>query len=231
MTSSRLPGKVLLPLAGRSVLSWVIRAARKSGAISQVVVATSTDSSDDPIAQAAEQDGASVVRGSLKDVLSRFVLVLDEYGPQPVVRLTGDCPLLDPALIRMVVAAFDETMVDYLSTTLNRSLPRGLDVEVVSETALRKANIEASGPDRAHVTSFIYRNPYQFRVAGISFVPSYEEYRVTLDTEADYRALVALVAEMGNSPPSWTETVEILRSRPDIVALNADVRQKDPEEG
>jgi spore coat polysaccharide biosynthesis protein SpsF len=231
MTSSRLPGKVLLPLADRSVLSWVISAARESGVISKVVVATSTDSSDDPIVKACEQDDAPVVRGPLEDVLSRFVLVLDEYAPRAVVRLTADCPLLDPALIRMVVGAFDETTLDYLSTTLNRSLPRGLDVEIVSEPALRKANAEASGPDRAHVTSFIYRNPDQFRLAGISFVPSYEEYRVTLDTEADYRALVALVAEIGDSPPSWIETVEILRSRPDIVALNEDVPQKSLEEG
>ncbi len=230
MASTRLPGKVLRPLAGRPVISWVIRAAKESGACSRVVVATSDHSSDDVLVAAAE-DEAEVVRGPLDDVLSRFVLVLDRLGDDDVVRLTADCPLLDPSLIAMAGTAFASGDVDYLSTTHPRSLPRGLDVEICSAAALRIAAAEATGVDRVHVTSFLYRHPDRFRLAGLTFSPPADDLRVTLDTEDDARALEELVQVLGDRAPTWFAVVQTLRARPDIVALNADVRQKQIEDG
>lgn len=231
MSSSRLPGKVLMPLGGRPVLSWVIRAATESRTVQAVVVATSTDPSDDPVVEHAEAAGARVVRGPLEDVLSRFLLVMDLFEPGVIVRLTADCPLLDPALIDAAVFAFDDQELDYLSTTLHRSLPRGLDVEVVSTAALRRTGSEAVGADRSHVTSHIHSNPNQFRVGGISFTPSGDEFRLTLDTPDDYTALEAVVAILGDRPPSWAELIRILRSTPAIPAINAHIRQKAIELG
>lgn len=229
--SARLPGKVLRPLGGRPVLSWVLRAAITSHTVEHVVVATTDDPADDPVARLAEREGAGVVRGPDEDVLRRFVLVLDAFGDQPVIRLTADCPLLDPAVISLAAGAFDPERLDYLSTVTPRTLPRGLDVEVVAARALRRADREAAGADRAHVTSYLYRRPATFRIAGLTFAPPADDLRVTLDTPEDARLLDGLVTELGDRPPPWREVVAALRARPDLVALNAGVRQRPLEEG
>lgn len=231
MGSTRLPGKVLHELGGRPVLGWVIRAAGQALGGDAVVIATSTAPGDNGVAALATEVNAKVTRGSERDVLARFVQAADEHGAETVVRLTADCPLLDPALIRAATAAFAELDVDYLSTIDPRTLPRGLDVEVVSAEALHRADEHATGADRSHVTSWLYREPGRARTAGLSFSPPADDLRVTLDTEEDAAALEAIVAELGDRPPSWREVVALLRSRPDIVALNADVEQKQLEEG
>lgn len=231
MTSERLPGKVLHQLGGRPVLAWVVRAAQESGVFDHVVVATSTDSTDDVVADVAAPMGVQVVRGSLGDVLSRFAIALDTLNPDVVVRLTADCPLLDPAIIRLAVSAFDPDELDYLSTTLVRTLPRGLDVEVCSAEALRRAVDHATGVDRVHVTSYLYRQPGRFRVAGLTFEPRGDHYRATLDTVEDARMLEATVAALGDAPPAFATLVEYLDDNPEIASLNQSVQQKPIEAG
>ncbi|KAA0234482.1 MAG: 3-deoxy-manno-octulosonate cytidylyltransferase [Acidimicrobiales bacterium] len=231
MGSTRLPGKVLRGLGGRSVLGWVVRAADESRAFDRVVVATTTLDEDDAVESEASALGVEAVRGPVDDVLSRFLLLVDAGSADPLVRLTADCPLLDPAVIAMVVGAFDAGDVDYLSTTHPRSLPRGLDVEAFSADTLRKAGEMADGTDRVHVTSCIYRNPVVFKTAGLIFHPRADDLRVTLDTPADAELIEAVVAQLGDRPPRWRELVDLLRKRPDIAAINAHVRQKQPHEG
>lgn len=227
MTSTRLPGKVLRPLGGRSVLGWVVRAAAVAPGVARVVVATSTTTGDDPVAAEADRLGVDVVRGSLDDVLDRFGVATARFPCAAVVRLTADCPLADPALIGQVVAAWraDPTL-DYVSTTLVRTLPRGMDVSVVRAGALAEQVAVATGVDRVHVTSGLYANPEKYRCAGVVVRPDASDLRVTLDTEADAVLLDGLVAELGDRPPSWREVVALLRARPDLVARNAHVRQK-----
>ncbi|NUS74553.1 MAG: glycosyltransferase family protein [Corynebacteriales bacterium] len=231
MSSSRLPEKVLRPLAGRPVLDWVVRAAQQSGDIDNVVVATSEDSSDDALAKHCDQAGFAYVRGSLDDVLDRFLVTLDEYPADTVVRLTADCPMLDPALISHAIASFQAGNVDYLSTVVSRSLPRGLDVEVFSAQALRAVDLHAQGPHRAHVTSDIYGNPDKYRIAGLVFAPDASDLRITLDTPEDAALLEAIANIIGDRAPTWRELVSLLRTRADLVALNAEVRQKEISEG
>lgn len=229
--SSRLPGKVLLPLAGRPVLGWVVRAARAAAGVDAVVVATSTAPGDDAVVSLAEDLGVEVVRGSELDVLSRFVLARDLTGADAVVRLTADCPLLDPELVAAVVATWRAVPdLDYVATTLVRTLPRGLDVELVSSGALDVADRVAVDHHRVHVTSALYATPGQFRTTGIVVAPDAHDLRVTLDTAQDASLLAAVVAELGDRPVRWRELVALLRGRPDLVALNADVRQKRLEE-
>src|SRR5207253_41208 len=129
--STRLPGKILRPLGGRSVLAWVVRAALASG-VGEVVVATTDLTDDDATEKLAGRLGVDCVRGEAADVLSRFVRAVQGRPDRTVVRITADCPLLDPAIVRMAVAAFEAGAVDYVSTDLPRSLPRGLDVEALS---------------------------------------------------------------------------------------------------
>ncbi|WP_104530229.1 cytidylyltransferase domain-containing protein [Blastococcus saxobsidens] len=233
MGSTRLPGKVLRPLAGRPVLSWVLRAARESGSLDELVVATSTLPEDDAVEELAREVGAQVVRGPADDVLDRYLLALDAHPADAVVRLTADCPLIDPALVAMVVAMWRAApaSVDYLATTSPRSLPRGLDVELVTAEALRRAGREATGHDRAHVTSYVWSRPELFRVAGLVVTPSAADLRVTLDTPEDAALLDAVAGLLGDRAPAWREVVGLLRSRGDLAALNAAVVQKALEEG
>ena len=235
--STRLPGKVLMPLAGRSVLDWVVRAARTCTALDDVVVATSSGSTDDPLVAEARRLGVRLVRGSEDDVLARFVQVVDELdeqqaAPDALVRLTADCPLLDPEIIDAVVGAWRAAPShDYVSTVVHRSLPRGLDVELITVGALRRVDAVAVAHDRAHVTSAVYADPLAYRVLGVSVAPGAADLRVTLDTAEDYQALVALTDLLGDAAPSWRQTVATLRARPDIIAVNAHVEQKPIQAG
>jgi spore coat polysaccharide biosynthesis protein SpsF len=232
MGSTRLPGKVLEDLGGMTVLEWVLRGCRAAKLVDEVVVATSTDPRDDAVEEAARALGVAVVRGSEDDVLSRFLLALDEHPADAVVRVTADCPFVDPRLIDALVGAWRGVEgLDYVSTVLVRSLPHGLDVELVTAEALRRIGEVATGHDRVHVTSGVYTSPDDYAVMGLCFVPLASDIRVTLDTADDLRMLRAVVAERGTSLPARAELVTFLRSRPDLVAINASVRQKSLAEG
>jgi spore coat polysaccharide biosynthesis protein SpsF len=229
--STRLPGKVLRRLGDRPVLEWVIGAARASKVFDEIVVATTTEVGDDDVAELAEHCGALVVRGPVDDVLTRYLMAADATGAEVVVRLTADCPLLDPNLIAMCVRAFDADFVDYISTGQPRTVPHGLDVEVVAIGALRTAGVFADGVDRVHVTSYIYKHPDVFRIGGVTVVPACPDLRVTLDEPDDARLLDAIVAELGDQAQDWRAVEQLLRVRPDLVAINAHVRQKAIAEG
>jgi len=230
--STRLPAKVLADLGGRPVLEWVVRAARTATRIEEVIVATSTLAGDDPVADLADSLGAPVVRGSEDDVLSRYVMALEAHPADALVRLTADCPLLDPTLIDAVAGAWAAAPThDYISTLLVRCLPRGLDVELVTAEALRAVDRMATGHDRVHVTSALYADPTAYRLLGVCVTPPANDLRVTLDTEEDLALLRALVAVLPDAPPSWRDVVAVLRARPDLVAINANVEQKPIEAG
>ena len=230
--SSRLPGKVLAGLGGSAVLDWVVRAARGSRELDAVVIATSTEPADDLLAAHAERLGVPVVRGPLEDVLARFLLAVREHPCDAVVRLTADCPLLDPALIDLVVSTWrcDPTW-DYVATTLHRTLPRGLDVELVRVDALRALDTQARGHHRQHVTSLLYTEPEGRRLLGLAVSPAADDLRVTLDTPADMALLSELVTRTGNRLVPWQELVALLRADPDLAARNSDVVQKSLEAG
>jgi spore coat polysaccharide biosynthesis protein SpsF len=232
MGSSRLPGKVLRPLGSGTVLSWVVRAAHASGEVDEVVVATTTTPRDDDLAEAALALPCRVVRGPEEDVLQRYLLAVSEEPPgRTVVRLTADCPLLDPEVIAIAVRAFNGSGLDYLGTAHVRSLPRGLDVEVTSAGALRAIDGVAEAFERVHVTPRFYLHPDTYRIAGLVFAPDASDLRVTLDTPEDAELIEALVELLGDRPPHWRTLVRALRDRPDLVALNAAVQQKALEDG
>jgi spore coat polysaccharide biosynthesis protein SpsF len=225
--STRLPGKVLEDLGGHPVLEWVVRAAQAATQIDTVIVATSTLSGDDVVADLADSLGVPVVRGSENDVLSRYVAALDAYPADAIVRLTADCPLLDPGLIDAVAGVWAASPThDYVSTLVVRCLPRGLDVELVTARALRVVDRIAVGHDRVHVTSLLYAVPMAYRLLGVCVTPPANDLRVTLDTREDLALLRALVAELPDAPPAWSDVVAVLRARPDLVAINSGVQQK-----
>lgn len=227
LSSTRLPGKVLRRLGGRSVLSWGVRAAAHAPHLGTVVVATSDSPDDDPVAEEAVRAGAAVVRGPLDDVLARYELAAREHPCDAVVRLTADCPLHDPTLIGQVIGLWlADPSLHYVSNVVVRTLPRGFDAELVRRDVLAEQDERATGGHREHVTSAIYTQPDLYRCAGVIVGQDNSDLRVTLDTEQDAELLDAIVAELGDGVPSWRDVVALLRSRPDLVALNAEVVQK-----
>lgn len=232
MGSTRLPGKVLLPLRGRTVLGWVARAAAASGGLDDLVVATTAEPSDDAVAVEAGALGLPVVRGPVDDVLSRFLLVADRYRPDAIVRFTADCPLLDPDLVALVAGAWRAApWLDYVSTALPRCVPRGMDVEVVRTEALRDAGRRVTGHHRTHVTSGVHTDPDRYRTLGVALRPDASDLRVTLDTADDWRLVTAVADHFGDRPAAIGTLVPWLRDNAQVTALNAHVRQKALEAG
>lgn len=232
MGSTRLPGKVLEPLGSRSVLAWVVRAAREASEVDEVVVATTTSVEDDAVALEAQRLGAVVVRGSEQDVLSRFLLAVKSFSCDAVVRLTSDCPMLDPAVIDAVVGVWRaDPMCDYVSSVLVRTLPHGMDVELASVAALHRADAIAVDHHRVHVTSAIYTAPSAFDVRGLLYAPDAHDLRITVDTPEDLAAIRALVRLRGEATADRREVIHVLRTHPEVTALNAAVRQKTLEDG
>lgn len=231
MGSSRLPGKVLRPLAGRSVLGRVVRAARDSGVLADLVVATSTDGVDDAVAAECDRLGVPCHRGPVDDVLGRFVGALDAHPGDAVMRFTADCPLLDPEIIALVAAVYRAVPgLDYASTSIARTLPRGLDVEIIRADVLRTLDRLATDHHRVHVTSYAYTHPELFRVLGVTLTPDRSALRLTLDTEQDWALVRAVTDHFGDVSVPLAKLADWLADRPALRALNADVPQKRLEE-
>jgi spore coat polysaccharide biosynthesis protein SpsF len=226
MGSTRLPGKVLRKLAGRTVLDRVVRAARASGVLDDLVVATTTDAIDDAIEAECTAIGVACYRGPVDDVLSRFLGVLDTHDSDMVMRFTADCPLLDSRLVAMAWRVFAAAGVDYLTTSIARTLPRGLDVEIVRTPVLKAIDALATDHHRTHVTSYIYTHADQFDVIGLTMQPDLSHLRLTLDTEDDWKLIEAITGHFGDEPVEVRELADWLAGQPDLVLLNAHVEQK-----
>jgi spore coat polysaccharide biosynthesis protein SpsF len=196
MGSSRLPGKVLMPLAGRPVLDHVVTRVSAADRLDDVMVATSNLPGDDAIAEHCEAKGWACVRGSATDVLSRYALAVSGFDAEIIVRVTSDCPLFSPRILDEMLAAFDPTTMDYMSTNWpERSFPVGLDCELMRKDALLEiAQSATDAYDREHVTAHFYRNPHRFRLAGHRCREPLAHLSITLDTAEDYERLVMLMA-------------------------------------
>ncbi len=229
MTSTRLPGKVMADLIGQPMILRQIERLKRSKRLDQIVVATSTDASDDGLAARLLAEGIGVYRGSLEDVLSRFIGAMETFsGHETVVRLTGDCPLADPELIDATIALFDSARADYASNTPERrSYPKGLDIEVMRAEVLRTTDAEATDPyDREHVTHFIYAQPERFKIAGLEQHASEGEVRWTVDRPDDLDFVRAVYEALYPRKADFTSNnVRVfVQSRPDLWALGGERR-------
>jgi spore coat polysaccharide biosynthesis protein SpsF len=220
MGSTRLPGKVLLPLGKRSMLAFLLKRLRSLSL--PIIVATTLLEKDDAIVRCGKECGVSIFRGSEEDVLDRFYKVAGKF--ETIIRITADCPLTDPDIIIKALDLFYHLKVDYLSNTLNRTYPRGLDVEIFSFKALEKAATEASSLyDREHVTSYITSHPDQFHLANFIDSEDMHEWRLTVDTKEDLE-LVRKVVE--SEPGSYLQLKEILKQNPEWKKVNKRIQQK-----
>jgi spore coat polysaccharide biosynthesis protein SpsF len=233
MGSTRLPGKVLMDLGGETVLARVVRRLRRARLIDEIVVATTNSAADQSIVRECQRLPARVFRGEENDVLDRYYQAAQRIGADGIVRITSDCPLIDPEITDNTIRAFLERRPDYASNVLQRTYPRGLDTEVMTRDALARAWREARlSYQRAHVTPYIYENPDWFDILTIRGDADYSSHRWTLDTAEDLAFIRAVYSRMDNDDSvSWRDVLGLLDQEPDLVALNRDVMQKALHEG
>lgn len=205
MSSSRLPGKVMRPLLGEPMILRQLERLRRCRRLDRVVVATSVDPSDDPLAACLADVGIDVFRGPLVDVLERYRMTLAALGsPSNFVRLTADCPLADPDVIDACVDAHLSAGADYTYNYEGRTFPKGLDVEVCSTRALFAAAAEATDPyEREHVMPFIYRRPDRFAQTAVTRDPPLR-FRWTVDTPEDFAFVASVYADLYPANPAFT---------------------------
>jgi spore coat polysaccharide biosynthesis protein SpsF len=234
MGSTRLPGKIMMPLSGVPVLAQVIRRLRDCRELWRVIVATTDKEQDAPVADLARSVGADFYRGSEEDVLKRYYETANAYQLDVVVRITSDCPLIDPQIIDEMILRFKREnsgggRCDYLSNTLKRTYPRGLDVEVFSFQALKQAYEQAQEPhQREHVTPFIYQNPEVFKVSHFVDARDYSHLRWTLDEQADYDLLQNIyeILYPGNHHFRYGDVLRLIEERPQLILINEHIQQK-----
>lgn len=214
MTSQRLPGKVMLEVAGRRLLAYLLERLAHCKRMSRVLVLTSRDPSDDAVADFCQRQGLDCFRGDLHNVARRFADALDHYGFESFVRISGDSPLLDQALVDQSVDVFSTGEHDLVTNVFPRSYPTGQSVEVVSAAAFRRALSGMSKPSHLeHVTPYFYENHQAFRILNISAAAQLREIRLSVDTRADYEVFCRIVGLM--EKPHWqyslSEVVELYR--------------------
>lgn len=225
MTSTRLAGKVLKEICGKPMLARQIERAARARLVDLVAVATSEDASDDPIAALCAESGIPSYRGSLADVLGRFQGASEWLGPADhIVRLTGDCPLTDPAIVDACVAMHIANGADYTANGVERTYPDGLDVEVMTASALGRAAREAKDQfHREHVTPYIYRDPEIFSLDALRYPRDLSGLRWTVDTAADFAFVARIFAELLPRDPffGWRDVLALVEAHPEIAAINS----------
>jgi len=259
MSSSRLPGKVLLDIAGKPMIQHVIERTQRARSLDSVIVATTTDPADDPVAAFAASIGVPCTRGSLHDVLDRYYQAAKQHQAEIVVRITADCPLIDPDVIDQTVQLVTgnwtlntDFACNRLPPPFGRSLPIGLDVEACTFAALERAWKESTETfHREHVMPYIYEgvsltdqlpitnrqyisaglSPRNFRIAQLHHTPDYGEQRWTVDTPEDLVFIREIFARLDGKPNfSWYDVLEIVQKHPELAQINAGVRHKTMKE-
>jgi len=229
MGSTRLPGKVLLDIAGAPMLARVVERVRKASTIHRIVVATTTSRPDDAIVECGRDLGAIVYRGDEEDVLDRYYRAAAQNDADVIVRVTSDCPLIDPQVVDAVVAPLldERAGVEFAANTLDRSFPRGLDVEVASSRALTRVWETARQPHhRAHVFPYVYEHRDAFRIVSVTDAVDRSHMRWTVDTADDLRFVREVHRALGGREFTWRDVLAVLEREPALSAINADVRQK-----
>jgi spore coat polysaccharide biosynthesis protein SpsF len=231
MGSTRLPGKVLADVAGVPMLVRTVDRARRAATVDDLIVATTREPADDALEALCRARGYRIFRGSADDVLDRTYQAAVEAGADVIVRLTADCPLLDPDLVDLTVSAFLDASpaADLVVNRLPgaRTYPIGLDVEVVSFAALERAWREAVEPNqREHVLPYLYDPPGRFRVIRLDAERDYGNLRWTVDTREDLEFVRQVYARLGEGEFGWRDVLALVRAVPELAAINAGVQHK-----
>jgi len=231
MTSTRLPGKIILPILGKPMLELLIERLKRAKLLDQIVVATTRNASDDVVEKLTEHLGVGCFRGSEDDVLDRVLCAAHANEADVIVEITGDCPLIDPAVLDLVIQTYYKKSVDYVSNSLKRTYPIGLDNKVFSTAVLDKVARYTHDPvDHEHVSLYIYEHPEIFSLFNVeSDLPEkYWGIRLTVDTQEDFRLIVAIYELLYPQNPAFGlwDIMNLLEERKDLLNLNRKIQQK-----
>lgn len=230
MGSTRLPGKVLKKVLGKTLLEHLVLRVKRAHKLDKIIVATTTEKEDGSIEKLAKSLGVSVYRGSVNDVLDRYYQAAKEVNAQTIVRLTGDCPLMDPKVIDRCVDFYKRNSFDYVSNINPPTFPDGMDVEVFSFAVLEKAWQEAKrDSDREHVTPFI-RNSGNFKTANVRNGVDVSGLRLTVDEARDLfliQALISYFSKGGEEAFSLQDIIALWQKNPKFFSCNQDIRRNE----
>lgn len=226
MGSTRLPGKVLLDLGGRPVIEHVVRRCQSTMLVDRVVVATTDLPEDDRIIEWCRANSVDSVRGSSEDVLQRYIVAANAFACDNIVRVTADCPLVDPGILDAMLCLHASARSDYTSNVIPPTFPVGFDAEVVRSEVLNKVDgIAALKSHREHVTMYIRENLDQFVTANLSFGMDHDKVRLTLDRPEDYEVLKRVFANFAGSDGFFSiyQVLNFLAQNPELVAINSSI--------
>ncbi len=230
MGSCRLPGKVLLDLAGEPILARVVHRVHRAGTVDELVIATTNEQADDVLVDLCAARGWLCFRGSQDDVLDRYYQAALKHEANVVVRITSDCPLIEPEVIDRVVRELVERRPpsDYATNVLpQRTYPRGLDVEAFWFETLKVIWREDENPAwREHVTQYLHHHPERFVILGVQSDRDLSAMRWTVDTREDYDLVQRIYGAFGHDLFSWQEVVTLLEENPQWLETNRHVQQK-----
>ncbi|MDD5136213.1 MAG: glycosyltransferase family protein [Candidatus Omnitrophica bacterium] len=231
MSSSRLPGKVLMPADGKPMLAHLLARLRAVPSLDEIVLATTVNRADEPLIQFAKDNGIASFRGSEEDVMGRVIGAAGSANADLVVEITGDCPIIDPAIVEEVIQLFLNNDCDYATNAHIRSYPDGMDTQVFRlDTLKRSYEMTDDIKEREHVTLHIRRHPELFRHMHLEAPGDmrWPELGLTLDTHEDYSLLKQLIEHFGSRDPlfSCKEAVAYLRKNPDLLTINRHVKRK-----
>ncbi|MDD5618330.1 MAG: NTP transferase domain-containing protein, partial [Candidatus Omnitrophica bacterium] len=231
MSSTRLPGKVILSLEGKPVLQHIIERLKNCKNVDEIILATTTKDIDTELVNIAERANVKVFRGSEEGVLSRYFYAALNNNLDVIVRITSDCPFIDPDIIDDMVAIYKEnTGIDYLSNTIKRTFPRGLDVEIFNLYSLISAfKFSAKFYEREHVTPYIYEHPLKFYLEQYSSLEDNSQYRLTLDTQEDLILIRKIYSRIYQVKPNFRliDVLNIIKNDKELLLINSNVKQKE----
>lgn len=231
MTSSRLPGKVMLSAGGKPMLEHLVDRLKAVPSLQEIVIATTVNDADQPLADFAAQAGIVCFRGSEHDVMRRVIGAAESVDADVVVEITGDCPIIDPQIVEQIIRIFIANKADYVSNAHVRSYPDGMDVQVFAlETLKRSAAMTQSKLDREHVTLHIRNHPELFSHLHVLAPPEihWPELGLTLDEPKDYELIKQVIENLQADKRQFSclDAVRLMRSRPDLLGINQEVVRK-----
>lgn len=227
MGSERFPGKVLKESVGKPLLDHLIERLKQVKNVDSILVVTSNEVKDQPIVDLCDTLKVKVFRGNEENVLERYYYAAQMESPETIVRITADCPLIDPQIIDDVLHFYKMGNFDYASNTLNPTFPRGMDVEVFSKKTLEDTFRRAKMPaEKEHVTYYMYHHPEHFKLGSYEQPFNSSEYRLTVDTPADFELINKIFESLYPKPFKLSDILNLLKEHPDWTKINAHIKQK-----
>lgn len=229
MGSTRLPRKVMKKIKEETVLYHVVERAKQSELIDQIVVATTTNRQDDVLVEESKRLKVSSYRGSEEDVLSRYYHAAKKYNADRIVRVTSDCPFIDPVIVDQVISKHLETNADYTSNCIERTYPRGVDTEVFNFDVLEEAYKNATQKyEKEHVTPYILEHPDKFKLINIEAKGKLRrpDIRITLDTIEDFELISRIILHFSSINFTTEDIIDFINQNPKLIDINKQVKQK-----